>query len=74
VKLNFKSSDRSFGHQTGDDFRMGCTIEYKLDKTVSTFAGFGYISSSYNINTAPEFVSFYDNSKMLQINIGIKLN
>ena len=74
VKLNFKSGDRRFGHQTGNDFRIGCTVEYKLDKTVSAFAGFGFLSSSYNINTAPEFVSFYNNSKMLQINIGIKLN
>jgi hypothetical protein len=74
VKLNFKSNDRSFGHQTGNDFRIGCAVEYKLDKTVSAFAGIGYVSSSFDIKTAPEFVSFYDNSKMLQINIGIKLN
>ena len=74
VKLNFKSGNRSFGHQTGNDFRIGCSVDYKLDKTVSAFAGIGYASSSYNIKTAPEYVSFYDNSKMLQINIGIKLN
>lgn len=74
VKLNFKSGDRRFGHQTGNDFRIGCTVEYKLDKTVSAFAGIGYVSSSYDIKTAPEFVYFYDNSIMLQINIGIKLN
>ncbi|WP_310557848.1 outer membrane beta-barrel protein [Flavobacterium sp.] len=74
VKLNFKSGDRSFGHQTGNDFRIGCSVDYKLDKTISAFAGFGYVSSSYDIKTAPEFVSFYDNSKMLQINIGFKIN
>lgn len=74
VKLNFKSGDRSFGHQNGNDFRIGCNVEYKLDKIVSAFAGFGFVSTNYDINTAPEFVSFYDNSKMLQINIGIKLN
>lgn len=73
VKLNFKSGDRSFGHQTGNDFRIGCKIDYKLNQTISTFAGIGYVSSNYDIKTAPEFVSFYDNSKMLQINIGIKL-
>lgn len=73
VKLKFKSADRSFGHQNGNDFRIGCNIDYKLDKTVSAFGGFGFVFSNYNINTAPEFVSFYDNSKMLQINIGIKI-
>jgi len=74
TNLNFKSGDRSFGHQTGTDFRIGCNIDFKLDKTVSAFAGIGFVSTNYNINTAPELISFYDNSKMLQINIGIKLN
>lgn len=74
VKLNFKSGNRSFGRQTGNDFRIGFNVDYKLDKTISGFAGFGYVSSSYDIKTAPEFVSFYDNSKMLQINIGLKIN
>lgn len=74
VKLNFKSGNRSFGHQTGNDFRIGGNLNYKLDKTVSAFFGLGYVSSNYDVKTAPEFVSFYDNSKMLQINIGIKIN
>lgn len=74
VKLNFKSGNRSFGHQTGNDFRIGFNVDYKLDKTISAFAGLGYVSTGYNINTTPEFVSFYDNSKMLQINIGLKIN
>ena len=73
VKLNFKSSNRSFGHQTGDDFRIGFNVDYKLDKTISAFGGFGYVSSTYDVKTAPEFVSFYDNSKILQINIGFKI-
>lgn len=74
VKLNFKSGDRSFGHQTGTDFRIGFNIDYKLDNTISAFAGIGYVSTKYEIKTAPEFISFYDNSKMLQINIGLKIN
>jgi hypothetical protein len=73
VKLNFKSGDRSFGHQTGNDFRIGFNLDYKLDKTISAFAGLGYLSTNYDVKTAPEYISFYDNSKMLQINIGIKL-
>lgn len=73
VKLNFKSDDRSFGHQTGNNFRIGFNLDYKLDKTICIFAGLSYISNNYDIKTAPEYISFYDNSKMLQINIGIKL-
>ncbi len=74
VKLNFKSSsNRSFGHQTGNDFRIGFNVDYKLDKTISAFAGFGYVSSNYDVKTAPEFVSFYDSSKMIQVNVGLKI-
>lgn len=74
VKLNFRTGEKSFGHQTGNDFRIGLNLDYRLDRTISAFAGIGYVSTGYNINTAPEFVSFYDNSKMLQINIGFKIN
>jgi hypothetical protein len=74
VNLNFKTDTRGFGHQTGNDFRIGLNVDYKLDKTISAYGGFGYVSSSYDVKTAPEFVSFYDNSKMLQINIGFKIN
>ena len=74
VKLNFRTGEKSFGHQSGKDFRIGCNLNYKLDKTISGFAGINYVSTGYKINTASEFVSFYDNSKMLQINIGIKIN
>lgn len=73
VNLNFKSGSKSFGHQTGNDFRLGCNVEYKLDKTISAFGGFGYVSSNYDVKTAPEFVSFYDSSKMIQVNVGLKI-
>lgn len=73
VNLNFKNGNRSFGHQTGTDFRIGCNFDYRLNKIIAAFTGISYLSTKYDINTAPEFVSFYDNSKMLQINIGIKL-
>jgi hypothetical protein len=74
VKLNFRTGEKSFGHQTGNDFRIGFNVDYKLDKTISAFGGLGFVSSNYDVITAPEFISFYDNSKMLQINIGIKIN
>ncbi len=74
VKLNFRTGNKDFGHQAGNDFRFGFNTDYKINKTLSTFVGLGYVFSKYNVNTAPEFVSFYDNSKMLRINIGIKIN
>ncbi len=74
VNLNFKSGNKNFGHQSGNDFRIGFNVNYKLDKTIFAFAGLGYVSSNYDIKTAQEYISFYDNSQMLQINIGIKMN
>lgn len=74
VKLKFKSEDRNFGHQDGTNFRIGFNTNYKLTQSIFAFAGVSYVSSKYDINTNPEFVSFYDNSKTIQLNIGIKIN
>lgn len=74
IKLNLKNGNRSFGHQTGTDFRIGVNTDYKLNETFSAFAGIGYISTKYDVQTVPELISFYDNSKMIQMNIGMKLN
>jgi hypothetical protein len=74
AKINFKSAERSFGSQTGTDFRIGFNTDYKIDETITAFIGLGYVQTKYNIKTAPEFVSFYDHSKMLQIQIGLKIN
>lgn len=74
VKLKFKSTDRNFGHQDGNNFRIGFNTNYKLSHSFFVFAGVSYVSSKYNINTSPEFVSFYDNSKAIQLNLGVKIN
>ena len=74
VRLKFKTGSRSFGYQTGNDFRIGSNFDYKIDETYSAFLGVGYVLSSYDINTSPEYISFYNHSKMIQINIGIKIN
>ncbi|MEL1241907.1 outer membrane beta-barrel protein [Flavobacterium flavipallidum] len=74
AKLKFKSEDRNFGHQDGTNYRIGFNTNYKLTQLISAFAGVSYIYSKYKINTSPEFVSFYDNSKTIQLNIGVKIN
>ncbi|KQX15480.1 hypothetical protein ASC72_00970 [Flavobacterium sp. Root420] len=74
TKINFTSDNRNFGHQTGNDFRVGFNTDYKLNRKLSAFVGLCYLQSKLDINTTPELISFYDNSKMLQINIGLKIN
>ncbi|TDW51992.1 hypothetical protein EV144_101672 [Flavobacterium sp. 270] len=73
-KINFKSQDRNYGHQTGNDFIIGFNTDYQLAKRLSAFVGLCYLESKLDINTSPEFVSFYKNSKMLQLNIGLKIH
>ncbi|MEN2412505.1 outer membrane beta-barrel protein [Flavobacterium mesophilum] len=72
--LKFKSEDRSFGKQTGDNLRFGLNVDYQLAKRFSVFTGFCYLKSNLNINTAPEYVSFFDNAEMFQFNFGIKIH
>ncbi|AWG21122.1 hypothetical protein FFWV33_06020 [Flavobacterium faecale] len=73
AKLKFKSASRKFGHQTGTAFKLGTKASYRLDKTFSTFAGIEYVSAQYDVNTAPEWVSFYDHATRFQVNLGVKI-
>ena len=74
VKLKLKTGNRSYGYQSGSDFRIGGNLTYKLDKTISAFGGICYVTTKYDVNTSPEYISFYNHSKTLQINMGIKIN
>jgi hypothetical protein len=74
VELKFRSSGRNFGKQTGNNLRIGFNTDYKLAKRLSAFVGICYSHYNLDINTSPEFVSFYDNAKMIQINIGLKIH
>ncbi|WP_310556600.1 hypothetical protein [Flavobacterium sp.] len=66
-------SEYRFGNQNGNNFRIGFNVDYKLNETLCLFAGTTFIYNKYTINTSPEFVSFYDNSKILQLIIGLKI-
>jgi hypothetical protein len=71
-KIDFKSGDRNFGHQNGNDIRFGIYTDYKLNQSVGLFIELQYITSRFTINTSPEFVSFYDNAKIIQLGFGLK--
>jgi len=59
--------------QEGMHFRIGFYTDYRIDKVFSFFAGVNYVQAKYNINTAPELVTFFDHAKTVQINFGIKV-
>lgn len=73
-KLNLKSGNQSFGHQTGTDFRIGFNLDYALNNYFAFFIGTAFVKTKFDVNTSPEYVSFYDNSSLIQINIGMKFN
>ena len=73
-KINLKSDNQSFGHQTGTDFRIGFNLDYELNDYFAFFMGTAFVKTKFDVNTSPEFVSFYDNSSLIQINIGMKFN
>lgn len=73
VKIKFKSQARNFGHQTGTAFKLGTKGSYRLDETFSAFVGVEYVAAGYDVNTATEWVSYFDNSKRVQINLGVKM-
>lgn len=70
--INFKTGSRNYGSQNGNELRIGVTTNYKLSDFLYATAGLNYVSAKYYINTTPEFVSFYDNSKILQLSLGLK--
>ncbi len=71
-KIDFKSGDRNFGHQNGKDIRIGIYTDYKLNQSVGLFIELQYITSCFTINTSPEFITFYDNAKIMQLGFGLK--
>lgn len=74
TKLKFKSSRGDIGNQEGNNLRIGFNTDYQLAKRLSAFVGICYLQSKMDMNTSPEFISFYDNAKMIQINIGLKIH
>ncbi|MFB9080918.1 hypothetical protein ACFFLS_22485 [Flavobacterium procerum] len=74
AELKFKSDGRSFGKQTGENIRVGFNTDFQLAKRLSVFLGLCYLNSNLDINTSPEFVSYYDNAKLIQVNIGLKIH
>jgi len=67
------SNNSSVDDQQGAHFRVGFYTDYRIDKIFSFFAGVNYVQAKYAINTAPEFVSFYDHAQTVQVNFGIKV-
>ncbi|MEN9447486.1 MAG: hypothetical protein RJA25_776 [Bacteroidota bacterium] len=72
---NLNSSKMRYGKQEGIDYRIGANINYKLNQHLAPFIGVCYLQSKFKVNgAAPEYVSYFDHSKMLQLIVGLNIN
>lgn len=68
-----RSGDKKFGRQEGNAFIIGTNVTYKIDKTLAFFIGIEYLKSKIEVNTNPEFETFFNQSKQLNLKLGILL-
>lgn len=73
VNINQKTRKRSFGDQTGTEYRIGFLTDYKLNQSFSVFLGIHYIHSIFNVNTSAEYQNYFGKAQQLQVAIGIKI-
>lgn len=73
VNVYQKSGSQNFGHQNGNEYRVGIVGNYRIDRTVSFFAGAHFIHTALDINTNPEYEKFFGQAEQIQICLGIQI-
>lgn len=71
TQLRQRSSGRNFGRFEGTSYYLGVNLKYKLENNVHLFTGINYNYTSYQVNSNPEYQSFFDRSNQIQIHLGI---
>lgn len=72
ASLDLGSRNSRFGNQDGIEFRIGAITDYKIGKTSYVFAGVNYITNTFDVETAPEYQSFFSKANQLQLSLGIR--
>ncbi|WP_293893204.1 outer membrane beta-barrel protein [Flavobacterium sp.] len=70
--LDLGSRNSRFGNQNGNEIRIGGILDYKIGRTIYVFSGINYITNTFNVETAPEYKSFFSKANQLQLSIGIR--
>lgn len=73
LALRQKNKNIYFGRQRGISLNIGIEVNYKLNKAISVFSILEFSKYNFNVKTTPEFESYFDNSKSVNISLGIKL-
>lgn len=72
ASLDLGSRDSRFGGQSGNEFRIGGILDYKIGKSTYVFGGINYISNTLDVETAPEYKSYFSKAKQIQLSLGIR--
>ena len=70
--LDLGSRNSRFGGQDGKEFRIGAIVDYRIGLATYVFGGVNYITNTFDIETAPEYESFFSKANQLQLSLGIR--
>ena len=68
-----KMGSKLYGVQKGNLFELSVSLNYQLDKNLQSYIRIGTTKYVFNINTTPEFTSYFKNSNGINISIGIRI-
>jgi hypothetical protein len=74
VMINQRTGGKSYGKQNGSAFGLGADVDFNLDERLSIFARARYNYLSTNVESNPEYESFFKNLQQLNFSFGIKID
>lgn len=72
ASLALGSRSSRFGRQSGNEFRLGATVDYKIGKAIYVFGGIHYVNNNFEIHTSPEYEDFFSKANQIQLNLGFR--
>lgn len=72
ASLELGSRSSRFGGQDGNEIRIGGILDYKIGKSTYVFGGINYINTTLDVQTAPEYKSYFSNANQIQLSLGIR--
>jgi hypothetical protein len=67
---NFGNAN-NFGSISGTSYNAGINFAFNITNKTHLFTGVNYSYVSYEVNSAPEYDSFFNNSSQIQIHLGV---
>lgn len=71
TRLRQRSANKKLGGISGTSYTFGVNLAYNYSKHAYVFTGVNYNYTSYQVNSSPEYLPFFDKSNQIQIHLGI---